>query len=475
MLNIKIDNIGIIKDSEINVDGITIITGANNSGKTTLGKAVYAAFSATENLLQKLFADKKDYIMTRIDDLWYSLLPTRQVFDIENYNLANQLGKEFKDTIALTPSILDEKSLKRYCDAILKLLRDMMQASDEMLDGIVKNSNSIPENMKLSSNRARIDIAMRDIAGLEKLLDEDTEGLKYADARILSALNQEFFNQITPVRYKDRKGILRVAANHAEIYDIEVKQADKVKEGYFFSGQPVDSVKRAFFISDVDVLDEVAERTMFRSQRHFVLNGIRPDFYEMVQSDSHKKRLIDALIPKDSVYELILDREEAEEVIMAIDKAFDDMLEYRNGKLVCSTYKLDVRNLASGSKMFAIIRTLLLNGQLDANTLLILDEPDTHLHPDWQFLLAEVLTLIQMKLGVKIILTTHCMNLLYGLEYSMKKYRMIDRLRVYQTQKKEDDYMVSYEDMTENLNKIYEDFGKSLFDTRRQELENERI
>lgn len=473
MLKIKIDNIGIIQNSEIDVEGITIITGANNSGKTTLGKAVYAAFSATENLLQKLFDDKKEYIMTRINDMWYALFPTRQVFDFENYNLANQLGKKLRDTILFTSKVSDEKDIKDYCERMLRLFQEMMQASDEMLDGIVRYSSSIPDNLRLSSNRGRIDFAIKDIKSLTKLLDEDTEGLRYADARILSALNQEFYNQITPVRYKNRTGVLRVIDNDAEIYSIEVKQSDKAKEGYFFSGQPVDSVKKAFFISDANVLDEVAEMALFRGQRHFMLNGIRPDFYEMVKSDSHNKRLIEALIPKDSVYELIIHRAEAEEVIMAIDKAFDDMLEYRNGKLVCSTYRLDVRNLASGSKMFAIIRTLMINGQLDSNTMLILDEPDTHLHPDWQFLLAEVLTLIQLKLGVKIILTTHCMNLLYGLEYSMKKYRVINRLRVYQTKKKDDDYMVSYEDMSKDLNKIYEDFGRSLFDTRRQELEND--
>ena len=37
-MDIRLKNIGIIKDSSIRLDGLTVITGANNSGKTTVGK-----------------------------------------------------------------------------------------------------------------------------------------------------------------------------------------------------------------------------------------------------------------------------------------------------------------------------------------------------------------------------------------------------------------------------------------------------
>ena len=45
----SINNIGIIKSAEVKVDGLTVISGANNSGKTTVGKALYSVSSATED------------------------------------------------------------------------------------------------------------------------------------------------------------------------------------------------------------------------------------------------------------------------------------------------------------------------------------------------------------------------------------------------------------------------------------------
>ena len=41
-MNIRLRNIGVIKDSTIKINGLTVITGQNNSGKTTVGKVLYS-------------------------------------------------------------------------------------------------------------------------------------------------------------------------------------------------------------------------------------------------------------------------------------------------------------------------------------------------------------------------------------------------------------------------------------------------
>lgn len=52
-MQIKLENIGIVKDSTIALDGLTVITGKNNSGKTTVGKTLYALLDSVCNLQQK--------------------------------------------------------------------------------------------------------------------------------------------------------------------------------------------------------------------------------------------------------------------------------------------------------------------------------------------------------------------------------------------------------------------------------------
>ena len=41
-MELTLKNIGIIKDSTIKLDGLTVITGPNNSGKSTVGKVLYS-------------------------------------------------------------------------------------------------------------------------------------------------------------------------------------------------------------------------------------------------------------------------------------------------------------------------------------------------------------------------------------------------------------------------------------------------
>lgn len=53
-MQIKLTNIGIIKESTIAIDGLTVITGKNNSGKSTVGKALYALLDAVCDLQDKV-------------------------------------------------------------------------------------------------------------------------------------------------------------------------------------------------------------------------------------------------------------------------------------------------------------------------------------------------------------------------------------------------------------------------------------
>ena len=41
-MNLKLENIGIVQSADINIDGLTVIAGENDSGKSTVGKVLYA-------------------------------------------------------------------------------------------------------------------------------------------------------------------------------------------------------------------------------------------------------------------------------------------------------------------------------------------------------------------------------------------------------------------------------------------------
>lgn len=69
--------------------------------------------------------------------------------------------------------------------------------------------------------------------------------------------------------------------------------------------------------------------------------------------------------------------------------------------------KLPVEKIATGMKTFAYLYQLIKNGYLDDKTILMIDEPEVHLHPQWIVEYARLLVLIHKTLGTKLILASH--------------------------------------------------------------------
>lgn len=95
---------------------------------------------------------------------------------------------------------------------------------------------------------------------------------------------------------------------------------------------------------------------------------------------------------------------------------------------------LDIRNISSGMKPFLILKTLLDKGVFKCGGVLIFEEPEVHLHPEWQLRLAEILVLLRAKLGVSIVLNTHSPYFINAVEVYAAKYGVKDKCRYYLAQ-----------------------------------------
>lgn len=82
-MEFSIRGIGIVKEADIKIDGLTVIAGSNNSGKTTVGRALYSIVSATGNLEENQNMDRAVAIVQRI---WKILRPVSNWLNVYQSN-----------------------------------------------------------------------------------------------------------------------------------------------------------------------------------------------------------------------------------------------------------------------------------------------------------------------------------------------------------------------------------------------------
>ncbi len=77
--------------------------------------------------------------------------------------------------------------------------------------------------------------------------------------------------------------------------------------------------------------------------------------------------------------------------------------------------KIELVNTATGIKTFGIFQVLSQNNWLNSDTVLILDEPEVHLHPKWQLEMAKVIVDL-VKHGVRVVVNSHSPYMIEALE-----------------------------------------------------------
>ena len=96
-----------------------------------------------------------------------------------------------------------------------------------------------------------------------------------------------------------------------------------------------------------------------------------------------------------------------------IDEANKQVLDFVKRSVTVSYTHLDVYKRQV--KSFSILQLLLKNGFLQKDTLLIIDEPEAHLHPQWIVEYARMIVLLHKEIGVKFFVASHSTDMILSL------------------------------------------------------------
>lgn len=121
----------------------------------------------------------------------------------------------------------------------------------------------------------------------------------------------------------------------------------------------------------------------------------------------------------------------------------------------------DWKMLATGIKSLAILNVLYANGCLNNKTLLIIDEPEVHLHPQWVFEYARILSLFAKKLNVRILLATHSPEMVESIK-AIAEAEQIAGVRFYVADEADTPYQYKFRDIGMNVEPIFKKFNVAL-------------
>lgn len=411
-MKLTINNIGKLKNAEVVIDGITVITGENDTGKSTVGKVLWSVFNGFYEIDEKVYNEKVSELEKIIDE-------------IIKENVYKNLSTDYNSFFEIFNSTREKIAI-------------------EFLKG---NKNYSEDEIKIIINNYKKDLKIENIS---KFVQEINETLKISDKEIIKVIvsrvmNKEFHNQINAVFSKEKMNIgeisLKIKDKEIDL-KIENNEISDV-QNYFLINKETMYIDNPFILDSYDFEDE-------NHQTHLATNVFSENENSVISEIKVKKKLNNIYQKLNSVLS-------------------GEILENKNSKFVYrkNGEDIDLKNLSTGLKTFAIIKMLLQNGTLEENGTIILDEPEIHLHPEWQLKFAELIVLLQKEFGMHILLTTHSPYFLNAIEVFSERHKIDDKCKYYVAENEGNSSIIK--DVTGNTREIYRKLARPI-----QDLENIR-
>jgi predicted ATPase len=147
--------------------------------------------------------------------------------------------------------------------------------------------------------------------------------------------------------------------------------------------------------------------------------------------------------------------------IVHIKEALEDDTTQNSSDILSKIHniiKSDCKNsqFSSGIKEIGIIQLLLQNSKLKEDSFLIIDEPESSLHPEWEIKYAEVLTLLAKELNVHLYLNSHSAMFIEAMSLYSQYYDLLDETNFYLTEKQSNGKYNFKKINPKNMGEVYE-------------------
>ena len=420
-MEIVVKNIGKVKETNIKINGITVIAGENDTGKSTISKALFTVFNSFYNINDKVKQQRK-----------------RSIENIINKHTVNEI--DFDENFFNT-FFKNSNSINLIANTIIENFATYIKDNNKLKNEILNYF----KNFDLKLKNSTIEDISQKIGVILNISNKEIESSILTDN-----LNNEFNGQINNI-FINEKGIIEIKLKNKQLKFIisndKVEDIEKTSETIITS--------EAVYLDDPFIIDKNFDNEKISNHKIFLVNKL---FYDDESTNNNVEKI--AISKKlENIYNRL--NIVCPGNMVESNKNTNDFSYRFNNK------ELDIKNLSAGLKTFVILKTLLEKGILEENGVIILDEPEIHLHPAWQVIFAELIVLIQKEFNMHILLNTHSPYFLNAIEIYAEKHNIKERCNFYSAYLS--GQFSEFKDVTDNIEEIYYKLARPF-----QDLENER-
>ena len=405
-MKIKIKNVAKIKNAEIVVDGIAVIAGENGTGKSTISKSLFSAFNSFYRLDESIKNQRLSSIESVLDFLRFSM-GNNNFENIESF----PIGRMAKNILnKFSGKYLNAEELKKF---LIPFFNDR-------------------KSIKMNIDQKVVD-------RINKLLNMDSDVIK--EQIILRHFSDEFHDDIINIYDKQQPSVELNIKNENYLISFDEK-------GEPHCSKTLNINTEAIYIDDSNITDLPFRYIILPERRHNYYHNNR---LQLFLAKSRNNNIINQIISADILNNVLQKLNFIAKGEMKVNnRGAVRYSEMDDGK------SISFNSVSGGLKTFIILKTLLINGSLEENGTIILDEPEIRLHPKWQIELAEILVALQKEFNLHILINTHSPYFLQAINVFSQKYGIKENCHYYLSSlDKNNNVWANTQEVTDQLEAIY--------------------
>lgn len=415
-----------IAEADITIDGITVLAGDNGCGKSTLSRWLYYLVNTSSRFEELLFGELKG----QLDEL------LRQGRSIVRE--ISRPGREFNASDFLEISSNIQKVSFSDEDAVHMVMQFFRDSVHLLGIGLTEYLSDTHSEFRVQRMNRYLNLKIERLDDFSTAIDRYVKGKVNEAESLLSEYNRDL----------EKRTIERYFELLHSTYQVKDKEPARIQ----FSEDGVKllrknglgnllALERAIYVDTPMALsfgNTRSDSVFWQDLRKMIKSSPVPVSPSRLKLLIRIKNLIGGEVRvQDSVYQ-------------GIELRF-----VRKG----DNLNIKLEDTATGMKTFAYIQKLIENGFLNERTLLLIDEPEAHLHPKWIFEFAHLLVLLNKELGVKVMVASHNPDMVAAIQKVSQVEGMIDYTHFYQAYHQDESYQFVYRDLGGSINEIFRSFN----------------